>query len=148
MEKQLCYACKLCSVEPLWISEVGHTVLAKLLESHIWKQPTGSMGLRTQQRGNGICSPWCQTLQSLPVYDWCPSSCHPGAGAQWEWVWVGESMCGFFNRNHFGLQQPLPPTQSPLVFAHSFGHLSSWHWYPGVGVWCGSGTPHSQDILP
>ena len=31
-------------VEPLWISKVGHTVLAKLMESQIWHQPIVSVG--------------------------------------------------------------------------------------------------------
>ena len=44
MEKQLGWACKLGEVEPLWISKVGHTVLAKLMESQIWYQFTGSVG--------------------------------------------------------------------------------------------------------
>ena len=30
--------------EHLWISKVGHTVLARLMESQIWYQPTSSVG--------------------------------------------------------------------------------------------------------
>ena len=88
-----------------------------------------------------------QTLRSLPVYHWCPSSCYCSAGAQREWVWVGDSMCGFFTRNCLGLQQFLPPTQSLLFSAaRTCGDL-----FPGTGIlgwwaWCGSGTPHSGDI--
>ena len=37
MEKQLGWAHKL-GLEPLWISKVGHTVLARLMESQIWHQ--------------------------------------------------------------------------------------------------------------
>ena len=44
MEKQLAWACKLCGVEPLWISKVAHTVLARLMESQILHQPTSSVG--------------------------------------------------------------------------------------------------------
>ena len=44
MEKQLGWACKLGGVEPLWISKVGHTLLARLKESQIWYQPTSSVG--------------------------------------------------------------------------------------------------------
>ena len=49
-------------------------------------------------------------------------------------------MCVCFKRNCLGLQQFLPPTQSPLVFAgRNCGDLpiSSWHWDPGLGtlVW-------------
>ena len=63
-------------------------------------------------------------------------------------------MCGFFKRDCLGLQQFLPPTQSPLVFAsRSCGDLSSWHWNPGMGdlVWVRdslAGTTRSQDIPP
>ena len=43
MKEQLGWACKLGGVEPLWITKVGHTVLARLMESQIWHQP-GSVG--------------------------------------------------------------------------------------------------------
>ena len=43
MEKQFGWAHKLSGVEPLWTSKVGHTVLATLMESQIWHQPTGSV---------------------------------------------------------------------------------------------------------
>ena len=75
-----------------------------------------------------------------------PFSCHPSAGAQREWVWVGESMYGLFKRNCLGLQEFLPPTQNALVFAtRSCGNVSSWHWNSGH-CWCGVGIPPSQDI--
>ena len=41
MEKQLGWACNLGGVDHLWISRVGHTVLARFMESQIWHQPTG-----------------------------------------------------------------------------------------------------------
>ena len=44
MEKQLGWACKLGGVEPLWISKVGHTVLARLMDSQIWHQLTSLWG--------------------------------------------------------------------------------------------------------
>ena len=120
------------------------------MESQIDMVPVYRLcGKRVQQKDSGLCSPWCQTRQSLPVYQWCPSSCHPGAGAQREWVWVGESVRGFPKKNCLGLQQPPPLTQCLLVFAtRSCRDLSSWHWNPGLGAWCGSGTHHSQDIPP
>ena len=68
----------------------------------------------------------------------CLSRCYPNAGVQRVWIWVGESVCGFFKRNCLGFQKFLPPTQSPLVFAaRSYGNLSFWHWNPGLGglVW-------------
>ena len=43
MEKQLGWAHKLGGVEPLRISRVDHTVLARLMESQIWQQSTGSL---------------------------------------------------------------------------------------------------------
>ena len=47
MENQPGWAYKLGGVEPLWISRVGHTVLARLMESQIWHQPMVS------ERGEG-----------------------------------------------------------------------------------------------
>ena len=44
MEKQLGWTHKLGGAEPLLISMVGHTVLARLMESQIWQQPTSSVG--------------------------------------------------------------------------------------------------------
>ena len=98
-------------------------------------------GGRVQKRDNCLCLPWCQTLQFLPAYHWCPSSCHPSAGSQREQVWVGESVCGFPKRNCLGLQQPPPPTQSLLVYAARscgdlfiFPALEPWAGGPGVGL--------------
>ena len=59
---------------------------------------------------------------------------------------LSKSVCGFFKWNCFGVQQILPLTQIPMVFAvRSYGDLSSWHWNPELvrGAWCGAGTPHS-----
>ena len=44
MEKYLGWAHKLGGAEPLGISNMGQTVLAKLLESQIWHQLTGCAG--------------------------------------------------------------------------------------------------------
>ena len=44
MEKQLGWAHNLGRVGLLWTSKVGHTVLARLMESQIWHQPTASVG--------------------------------------------------------------------------------------------------------
>ena len=46
MEKQLEWAHKLGGLEPLGISKVSQTVLARLMESQIWHQPTSSVGER------------------------------------------------------------------------------------------------------
>ena len=37
------WAHKLGGAEPPWISKVGHTVLARVMESQTWQQPTGSV---------------------------------------------------------------------------------------------------------
>ena len=88
-------------------------------------------GVRVQKRDNGLCSPWCQTLQFLPVYHWCLSSFHPSAAAQKEWVWVGETMCGLFKRNCLGALVVSSTDSIPAGFC-SCGVLSSWHWNPGL----------------
>ena len=50
MEKQLGWACKLGGAEFLCISKTGATVLARLVESHIWHQLAGSIGRRFRKR--------------------------------------------------------------------------------------------------
>ena len=45
MEKQLGWAHNLGGAESLWISKLGETVLARLMESQIWHQVDGSMAL-------------------------------------------------------------------------------------------------------
>ena len=48
------------------------------------------------------------------------------------------SVCGFFKTNVLELQQFLPLTESPLVFAARIhANLPSWHWNPALGglVW-------------
>ena len=67
MEKQLAWACKLCGVEPLWISKVVHTVLARLMESQIWYQPTCSVEGRAQQRDMASAHPDAKHF-SLSLY--------------------------------------------------------------------------------
>ena len=80
MEMQLGWAHKLGGIEPLWISKVGHTVLARLLESQMWHQPTGSVGGRLS-KGTMTSAQLGARHQFLPVYGWCHSSCNPRAGA-------------------------------------------------------------------
>ena len=48
MEKQLGWACKLGGAESLGISEADQTVLARLVESQIWHQLAGPVGLWLQ----------------------------------------------------------------------------------------------------
>ena len=67
MEKQLGWAHKLGGTESLGISNAGQTLLARLMESQIWHQPTVSV-----QAGfsKGIMVSACPDakLQFLPVY--------------------------------------------------------------------------------
>ena len=59
MEKQLGWSCKL--------DEVGHTVLARLMESQIWHQPIGSVGGRLSK---GTMASPCPNARhfSLSIY--------------------------------------------------------------------------------
>ena len=146
MEKQLGWACKSGGGESLGTSKACQTVLAMLMEPQIWHQPTalwlcgrlGSGG--AQKRDNDLCSPRCQTLQSFPVCHWCPSSCHPGVRAQREWVWVGESMCGFFKRNCLGgsavsfTDSILTGFRSQKLWWLMSLPLETWTRGPGVGL--------------
>ena len=92
-----------------------------------------SAGLSVWEKAVPQLSPWCQSLQFLPVRHWCLSSCYCGVGAQSEWVWVSPCVSSF-KRNCLGLQKFLPLTQSLLGFAaRSCEDLSSWHWNPGLG---------------
>ena len=140
MEKQLGLAHKLGGMESLGISKTGQTVLARLMESQIWHQPVsyveggfrkGTMAsAHLSVRKNAVpqLSPWCQTLQFLPVCHWCLSSCYPGAGGSEVGGSESKPVCGFFKGNCLGLQKFLPLTQSPLIFAaRSCGVLSSCH---------------------
>ena len=56
MEKHLGWAHKLGGVESLGISRAGQTVLARLMESQIWHQLSGSVG-GGFRKDNGLCSP-------------------------------------------------------------------------------------------
>nr|KAF6500947.1 hypothetical protein HJG59_007970 [Molossus molossus] len=51
-----------------------------------------------------------------------------------------------FKRSCLGLQPPLHPSSSVLLVfpARSYEDLSSWHWNPELGTWCGTGTPQSS----
>ena len=60
MQKQLGGTCKLSGTESLGVFRVGHTVLARLMESQIWHQPVGSVALggRVQKRDTGLYLPF------------------------------------------------------------------------------------------
>ena len=81
-------------------------------------------------------SPWCQTIQLLPVCLWCLSICCSHAGAQTEWVSV--SLCR-------GPLRELPGNLAVSVFhsldfyhqkvcAPIFLALKPWTGEPSVGV--------------
>ena len=111
MEKQLEWASKLGG------ELVGRSVLARLVESQIWHQVAGSVALCEKGLGKGqwpLLAPMPDTSfsSSMPLVPFQQLS---SAGAQREWVWVGESECGFFKWNCLELQKFLPPAQSPLV---------------------------------
>ena len=125
-------------VEPLWTSKVGHTVLATLMESQIWHQPTGSVrgGFSKGTMTSG--HPDARHF-SLSLYTTLVHSCHCGAEAQREPICIREFMSGFPKRNCLGLQQSPLSTQSPLVFtARSCGtylpSTGTLGWEPGVGL--------------
>ena len=138
MEMQLGWACKLDRVEPLWISRVGHTFLARLMESQIWHQPTISVLGERSTKGQcplfplmpNTSVPPCIPLVPFKLPPWCWSSEGMSLN-RWVRVWVPQEEL-------LRVLQPPPLTQSPLVFtARSCGNLSSWHWNPGLGglVW-------------
>ena len=93
-------------------------------------------------------SPWCQTLQSLPVCHCGLSSCCPGAGAQQQWVWVSPctgalrgtawESSSFFHQLilHWFLQP-----EAIGIYLSSTGTV-------GWAAWCGAVIPHSQGIPP
>ena len=60
MEKHLGWVSKLGGAEPLGISKVGCTVLARLVESHIRHPPAGSVegGFRKGTMASALLSVW------------------------------------------------------------------------------------------
>ena len=148
MEKSLLTAWvahKLGGPESQGISRVGQTVLVRLMECQIWHPPgqlCGSVG-GWCRKGTMPCPPFClgAVPQILPWSHilWFLPECHWYLSSWYsDWVILSKCECGFFKRNCLGLEQFLPLTQSPLVFAaRSYGDLSSWHWNPGLGglVW-------------
>ena len=103
-------------------------------------------GRRVQKRVNGLCSPWCQTLQFLPV-------CH---GAFQSATAVLElrssesekvSPCVGSLRGTAGAPTVSSTDSIPTGFeAGSCGALSSWSRNPGLGGLVWERTPHFWDI--
>ena len=105
-------------------------------QTQIWHQPAGSMDLQGEGSEKGqwpllalmpdTSVPPSMSLVPFKLLSQCGSS---------EGLSLSKSGCGFFKGNCLGLQEFLPPTQFPLIFAaRSYGDLSSWHWNPGLGV--------------
>ena len=100
---------------------------------------------RAQKMTNGLCQQFCLgeicplsvTLMSdasvPPHLPQVPFKLLPLC-----WSSAGASLskfCGPFKRNCLGIQNFLPPTQSPLVFAgRCHGDLSSCHWKSELGI--------------
>ena len=128
------------------ISREGETV--RLIESQIWHWPASSVGGGVS-KGTIASAPFLSERKLSPssYFDtrYSVAPCMPLVPFKlpfqcWslEGMSQSKSVCGFFKRNCVGLQEVLPLTQSPLVFAaRSFGDLSSRHWNPGLGglVW-------------
>ena len=131
------------------ISRAGKTVLARLMESHIWHQPTSSVALC---RGAGLgkgqwplptllserkLSPSSHLMLYIsvpPSMPLVPFKLLPQCWSS-EGVNLSNSICGFFKGNYLGLQKFLPLNQSQLVFAaRSYVDLSFWHWNLGLGT--------------
>ena len=93
-------------------------------------------------------SPWCQSLQYLPICYWFPSSCCPGAESQREWVYVSPksfagSLGGVSWGSHSFFCHPRPHwfLQAEVMGTYLPGTLS---WV----VWSGAGIPRSRGIPP
>ena len=77
--------------------------------------------------------PHFQSLLLLPIWNWHPSSCCPGAESQSGWVCTRSKTVRPFKWSLLKIQQFLPLSQSPLVFtARSYGDSSSQCWNSGL----------------
>ena len=118
MEKQCGWSCKLDGEDSLGISKPGQIELIRLMESQIWQQLASPVAPCQEGLEKGqwplLASRW--DTSASPNMSLVPFKLPPIARAQRKWVWVRESMCGFFKRNCLGLQKFLPPTQSSPGF--------------------------------
>ena len=103
-------------------------------------------------------SPWCQTLQFLPICHCHPSNCCPSAAAQRKWVCdsskpIVDLLKGVSWESHSFFCHPNPH----LFYSQSYGDLPcvtgtlNWVVWCGTGtlswvVWYGTGIPHSWGI--
>ena len=134
MENQPGWAYKLGGVEPLRISRVGHTVLARLMESQIWHQPMVSERGEGSEKGQWpLLTPVPDTSVSpcIPLVPFkLPPQCWSSEGAslsRWVCVWVSQEE----------LLKALAASSTNSVCtgfcSQKCGDLSSWHWNPGLG---------------
>ena len=130
---RLRWACKLGRAATLGISKADRTVLARLMESQIWHHLTRSM---KGGFSKGTMASACLDAKhfSFSLYTTGAFQAATLVLELREWIWVGETMCGFIKRKCLGHQKFLLPTKPPLVFSdRSCGDLSSWHWQHGLG---------------
>ena len=148
MEKRVGWAHKLSGKESQGISRAGHTVLARLMECQIWHQLACSVG-EGSEKGQWPPFALLPNTSVSPTMSLVSFKQLPGAGAQRDWVWVGESVCGFFKKNCLGLQRFLPLT-NPCWFLQTevLGTYLPGIGKLGWGVWCGAGTLLFWDIPP
>ena len=108
------------------------------MESQIWHQLAGCVG--------GGFRKWTMAsacINGRHLVCHCLSSYCPGTGTKREWVWVGEGVCVCL----LGASAVFSTDSIPSGFwSQKFWDLSSWHWNPGLGAWCWSGTLCSRDI--
>ena len=100
---------------------------------------------RVQKRSNGLCPLFCLGESCSPALVLMPDTSFPSCMSlvpfkPLPWCWSSEgvrlskSIFESLERNCLGIQQFLPLTQTPMVFAaRSCADLSSWHWNPGIG---------------
>ena len=135
-------------VEPLGISKVSHTVLARLIESQIRHQPTGSVwgGLSKGTLASAHLMPDTSVSPYVPLVPFkLPPQCWSSVGvslSKWVHVWVPQEE----------LLRTLVVSSTDSISA-GFYSQKFWGLFPvtgtlGWGAWCGSGTPCSWDIPP
>ena len=132
------------------------------MESQAWHPPGSSLALlgKVQKGDNGLSltfglgescprqlQPSCQTLQFLLVCHCCLSNCYTSAGAQREWVGVNPCV-GSLRGTAWDSRSFFYQLNFCWFCSQRLWWFFSWHWNPGLEVWCGAGNPHSQDIPP
>ena len=145
--------------ESLGISKECQTVLARLVESHIWYQPASFVSLCGEGSEKGQwplpvflsrrkCPPALALMPDTSVPPHMPLVPFTMLPQCWssEGVSVSNSLCGVrpFKRRLLRIWQVLLPLQPPLVLQPEVMET----YLPGTGTvgwrtWCRAGTPHS-----